>query len=139
MLNCVLSGDFRIADHLPKPLFTEFHSALGVHVEQADCGPPCGCQADDVSASHHEVIAPNISTRIEQGHERARIGIDAREVWSFAGVTAVTGEREAARIVRATVLPRHDMLDMERNQRCRLLRHAAKLTHVPSTPSNNLP
>ena len=85
------------------------------------------------------MIAPDVSTRVEQCRHSARIGIDAREVRPFVGVAAVAGEREAAGIVRATVLPRYDVFDMERNQRRRRLRHAAILTGIAGTPSNNLP
>ncbi len=64
---------------------------------------------------------------------------DAREVRPFVGVAAVAGKGEAAGIVGATVLPRYDVFNMERNKRRRLLRDAAILTRVASTPSNNLP
>ncbi len=99
----------------------------------------CGRQAENVSASDYKVIAPGVSTRIEQCRHSARVGIDAREVRPFVRVAAVAGEREAAGIAGATVLPRYDVFDMERNKRRRLLRHAAILTRVASTLSNNLP
>ena len=68
-----------------------------------------------MSASDHEVIAPGVSTGMEQRRHGARIGIDACEVWSFIRVAAVTGERETAGMVGATVLPRYNMFNMERN------------------------
>jgi hypothetical protein len=66
-----------------------------------------------VSASHDKVIAPYVSTRIEQCHDATGFGIDARKIWSFVGVAAVTGERESVEIVGAAVLLRNYMLNME--------------------------
>lgn len=85
------------------------------------------------------MIAPDVSTRIEQCRHGARVGVDAREVRPLVRVTAITCEREAPEIVRATVLLRYDVFDMERNQGRRRLRHAAILTRVAGTPSNGLP
>jgi len=99
----------------------------------------CGCQSDNISPSNNKVIGPDVSTRAEQCHHGPRVGIDTREVWPFVRVTAVTGKRQAAGIVCATVLPRYDVFDMERNERRRRLRHPAILTSITGTPSNNLP
>jgi hypothetical protein len=76
---------------------------------------------------------------MEERHHGSGFGIDAREVWPFVGVAAITSEREIAGIVAATVLPRYYMFDMEGNERCRLLRHAAILTSVAGALANNLP
>lgn len=92
-----------------------------------------------MSTPNDKVITPGVSPRIEQCRYRARIGIDAREVRPFVRVAAVAGEREATGIVDATVLPRYDVFDMERNKWRRILWHTAILTRVASTPSNNLP
>ena len=91
--------------NVPQPLFTEINAPGGVHVEQAHCRRSCGRQANNVSASDDKMIAPYVSTRIEQGHHSERFGIDAREIWSFVCVTPVTGEREPVEIVGTTVLP----------------------------------
>ena len=96
-------------------------------------------QAENVSALDDKMIGPGVSTRIEQCRDSARIGIDTREVRPFVSVVAVAGESEAAGIAGATVLLRYDVFDMETHEGCRLLRHAAILTRVASTPSNNLP
>ena len=47
-----------------------------------------------MSASNDKVIAPGVSTRIEQCRHCARAGIDAREVRPFVRVAAVAGKRE---------------------------------------------
>jgi len=67
----------------------------------------CGRQAGNVSASDDKVVAPGVSTRIEQCRHSERAGIDAREVRPFVRVAAVAGERQAAGIVGATVRPRY--------------------------------
>ena len=84
------------------------------------------------------MIAPYISTRVEQCHYGTRVWIDARKIWAFVGVATVAGERESVEIVGATVLPRDDMLDVERNKRCRLLRHAAILARIAGAVSDHL-
>jgi hypothetical protein len=43
-------------------------------------------------------------------------GIDARKIWPFVRVAAVTREGESAGIVGISMLPRNDMFDMEGNQ-----------------------
>jgi hypothetical protein len=48
------------------------------HVQQADCGASGRRQTADVPALNREVIVPSISTRVEQCHNSACVGIDAR-------------------------------------------------------------
>ena len=68
---------------------------------------------------------------MEQRNHRSRIGIDARQIGSFVPIASITGERETGRIVGPAVLFRHDVFDVECNQkRCQLWK-AAILTRVP--------
>jgi hypothetical protein len=73
-----------------------------------------GRQADNVSATNHEMIAPYVGTRMKQCHH-------------------------SAGNVGSSVLPRKDVFDMESNQRRRPLRHAAILTNIARTPANQFP
>ena len=91
-----------------------------------------------MAAPDDKVIAPYISTRIEQCHHGARVRIDARRLGPLYALQ-VTGESESAGIVGAAVLLRNDMLDMERDQQRRLLRQVAVFTRVASPPSDCLP
>jgi len=108
-----------IAAQPPVDILRGVPRGVGVHVEQADrrdlwvSGRECvrlGPQSDRSS----------VHTRIKQGRHRARVGIDAGEVRPVVPVAAVAGEREAAGIVGATVLPRYDVFDLERNEGRRL-------------------
>ena len=104
-----------------QPRLTQFDAAWGVPIEQSDCGASLRCQAGNASAPNGEVIAPGIVTRIEQRHNGSAIGIDAGQIRSFIRIAAVTRERQRTRLVRATMLARHDVMNMKGNQRSRIL------------------
>ena len=122
----------------------EFNAPWGIHVEQAGRRATCGRQTGNLSASNDKVITPSVSTRIEQCRHRPRVEIDARVVRPFVRVAAVAVEGEATGIVDATVLPRYDVFDVERNKWCRILWHTAIITRVAShafeqTPASLVP
>jgi hypothetical protein len=85
------------------------------------------------------MIVPDVSSRIKQCCNGARVRIDAAEVWPLVSVATVAGERKTTGIVTGAMLTRNDMFNMERNKRRRLLRNAAILARVAGTPSHKLP
>jgi hypothetical protein len=77
------------------------------------------------------MIVPRVFARVEQRSHRSGIGIYAREIGPFVRIASIAGERETGRIVGTAVLFRHDVLDVEGNQRRCQLGKAAILTCVP--------
>ena len=73
---------------------------------------------------------------MEQRNHHSHIGIDARQIGSFVPVAAIAGERETGRIVGTAVLFRHDVFDVEGNQRRCQLGKAAIFTRVPGPPAH---
>ena len=95
-------------------------------------------QANDKTAFQHEMFAPDIVARMKQCNDRTHIGINTRQVRSFVRVATITGEREVLRIISSTVLLRHNVLDMKRNQWRRFLRDAAIFASIAGAPSDEL-
>jgi hypothetical protein len=58
---------------------------------------------------------------MKQARNLVRVGIHARQVCSFVEIALVTSPREVFQGIRAAVLPRQDMLQVERMKRIVLL------------------
>lgn len=71
---------------------------------------------------------------VEERHDLAGLGINARKIRPFVGVAAVAGESEILRVVAAPVLFRSHVLDVEGDEGSRFLRNAAILAHVTGAP-----
>jgi hypothetical protein len=99
-----------------EPLLTQFNGPRRVHVEQPYRGAAGRRETDDRSALQLEVLVPGVFARVEQPDDPARVLVDAREVRTLVGITAVTGKTKPARIIAAAVLPSDCVLDVERNQ-----------------------
>jgi hypothetical protein len=76
------------------------------------------------------VFSPSVAARVKEPDDFVRIGIAARQVRSFAQIALVTGEREVFEIVRAAVLARIDVFDMERMRVVVFLSEAAILATI---------
>jgi len=50
---------------------------------------------------------------MEKMYKSSAARLDGREVGTFCQIAVRTGKRKILRVVRSTVLPRHDVLNME--------------------------
>jgi hypothetical protein len=75
---------------------------------------PTDCQSNDSASIELEVFGPLVAARIKQPDAFVRIGITARQVRALAQIALVAGEREIFGAVRAAMLARVDVFDVER-------------------------
>src|SRR5262245_19085000 len=64
------------------------------------------------------MIAPLLSSWIEQSDNAARFWISRGQIRTLEFVTAIAREREVAHVIAATVLPRYNVLDLVHQKRC---------------------
>lgn len=88
------------------------------------------------------MLVPNVLTRMKQRNHGARVWIDAGEIGSFICIAPVACKRETGEIVRAAMLFRHDVFNVETNQwRCQLGNAAIFATvqgPIPNEITNSL-
>jgi hypothetical protein len=63
------------------------------------------------------MLVPFVVARIEQRGNGVPLGITACEVWAFAKIAVDAGGRKVAWVVRAAMLARDDVLDLQRSKR----------------------
>ena len=60
------------------------------------------------------MVRPDVAPGMEERDDVSTLGVDTGEVWPLVEVAAVAGQGEIRRVVWASVLLRHDVLDVMR-------------------------
>ena len=94
--------------------------------QHSDRRPPDGRQADQTRPTPPEMLRPEIAARMVEGHESARLAVDARDVGPLAPITSQAGQGEVSELRLSAVLAGDDVVDWE-GPRIRRLREAAVL------------
>ena len=94
--------------------FCPQRNAIGcVHRHHSDSGTPTLGPADDDWPINTEMERPALPARMEQANNLSGERIDPGKIRSLVIVVMVTGQREVVWIVRASVLSRDYVLDVE--------------------------
>src|SRR6185312_1047318 len=87
-----------------------------VEAKGLDRGPAFDCEADNPGevVAPNEVVAPEITTRVEEGYHRCRHRIDSLDLRVLMIVTTLTGEGQILQVTASSGLDGCDVLDRER-------------------------
>jgi hypothetical protein len=69
----------------------------GVHAQHAHGRPPGRRQPDDQRVVDGKMLVPRLASRIEEGDDRGRHGIDPREVRTFVQIAVVARQSQVCR------------------------------------------
>jgi hypothetical protein len=97
-------------------LYPYAHAIGAVHVEHIDACPAHRCETDDAPSLEAEVRVPVIGAGVEEACQLTGFGVYAREVRPFVTIAEMTGEGEIKVVVAPMMLPRHDVLDVKRDE-----------------------
>lgn len=116
----------------------QLHPPRVVHVEQADRGAADIIQTNNFVIRLPKMFMPTILPGIEQTYDRVGLRIDGGEVRALVAIASITREREVFVGVTATMLNRHNVLDVKANIGNQRLRNPAVLATVGSATPNPL-
>jgi hypothetical protein len=85
------------------------------------------------------MLCPLLAAWIEKLNDLSSIGVNSSKVCPLVQIAVNTGEREIGKPVSASVLLRHDMLNLESGERRLHLSQLAILTPITSTSSHPPP
>ena len=109
----------------------KFAAIIIVHVEQLDGAPSDRSQSDDPILFHREVFVPTLRARMKQ---RDELTVDVRgQVRSLVKIAPMARETKIGLVVRAAMLFRNNVFDVERDERQLVLMAAAVFTAVLRT------
>ena len=126
---CVEWPDSRIQSNSPSSINTRRNSTRSSEFN-------CNNQA---VGRPRALIPPEIAPRMEQPHHFVGVGIETGEVGALVQITMMAGPREVLKIVRAPMLSRDDMLDVESVIAVMLLAQTAVFTPVVRPLPDALP
>lgn len=90
------------------------------------------CQAFQFRAYKAKMFAPEVPAGVKKPHDFSRFHIPPGDVGSFVAVAVKTGECQILQAGRSCVLPRDDVIDLERKTVVRM-RDLAVLTTISGT------
>ena len=124
---------------LQSDCLAQFDAAWSVHIQQTNSRPPLLRQPENMPVPQQEVLTPSVFARMKQRNQRSGIRIEARKVGSLVRVAPVASERKTSGIIGTAMLPRHDVLHVEWNQRRRQLWKAAILAGISGSGADQIP
>ncbi len=110
-----------------------------IHYEKLDCRSADGSATHKQSTLPLEVLTPVILSRMEQPNDLASVGIDGRDVRPLVRIASITAQTEVLGFSLPTVLPRDNVVDVEREESVLVLMNATVLAAIARALADESP
>ena len=110
-----------------------------IHYEKLDCRSADGSATHKQSTLPPEVLTPVILSRMEQPNDLASVGIDGRNVRPLVRIASITAQTEVLGFSLPTVLPRDNVVDVEREESVLVLMNATVLAAIARALADESP